>query len=60
MSFVVLSQRLDWISNRNETRESLDLNLIRFFSDCDLDVFPISNCLVSYHGKRSLGQFLER
>ena len=31
-----------------------------FFSDCDLDVFPISNCLVSYHGKRSLGQLLER
>ena len=38
MSLVVLSQRLDWIPSRNETRESVDLNLIRFFSDCDLDV----------------------
>ena len=60
MSLVVLSQRLDWIPNRHETRESVDLNLIRFLSDCDLDVFPVSNCLVSYHGKRSLGKFLER
>lgn len=60
MSLVVLSQRLDWIPSRNETRESVDLNLIRFFSDCDLDVVPVSNCLVSCHGKRSLGKFLER
>jgi GMP synthase-like glutamine amidotransferase len=43
MKLVVVSQRVDYLSERNETRDSLDQRLVRFLQLADCFVMPIPN-----------------
>jgi gamma-glutamyl-gamma-aminobutyrate hydrolase PuuD len=54
MKKVIVSQRVDYIKNRNEYRDSVDRNLIRFLMSCNLIPVTISNALIADDKSSSL------
>ncbi len=45
MSLIVVTQRIDYYSDRNETRDSLDQRLVAFISKAGFNSFPLPNCI---------------
>ena len=43
MKKIVVSQRIDFVSDRDETRDSIDQRLLNFIAKCDLLPIPIPN-----------------
>ena len=45
MSLILVSQRIDYLSERDEYRESIDPRLIMMLQACSLVPIPVSNYL---------------
>ena len=57
MKLVVVSQRVDFISERNETRDALDQRLINFLTECGFLSISVPNTLAP---KKMLHHWLEK
>ena len=49
MKKIIVTQRIDYIDNYNETRESIDQALIELLIKCNFIPIPISNKLITYN-----------
>ena len=49
MKRIIVTQRIDYIDNYNETRESIDQALIELLIKCNFIPIPISNKLITYN-----------
>ncbi len=47
MKIIAVSQRIDYLPDRNETRDSLDQNIVSLLKQCGIQVIPIPNCMES-------------
>jgi gamma-glutamyl-gamma-aminobutyrate hydrolase PuuD len=47
MKKVIVSQRVNYFSNRNELRDCLDSNFVQFFLKANIQIYPIPNSLIN-------------
>lgn len=58
MKIVLVTQRIDYLVDRNETRDSLDQNIVTFLSKLGLTALPIPN--IKYNQKEIIEQLIEK